>query len=192
MKSPSSSLRRAASKPESSRRPLSPQAARFQAGGTRPAARDSAPRAAHAAPTAPAAPRHRVRTLRIRTVLSFVPEGKRPGQVHYAIEGPVLLDPTQLSPALRELMFAVDFCEVEEPSASAAREAADQFLQSLGVSGDFQVENSLGHVDVGGRWIEYGGYQFPLRDRTSSDLWGQLVRADDDLWVRASVLVEEV
>lgn len=158
----------------------------------RPATRTPWSRASHGSPSAPAAPRQRLRTLRIRTALSFAPKDKRPGQVHYAIEGPVLFDPTLLDPTLRELMFAIDFCDVEEPNVATARQLANQLLESLGASSHFQIENALDHIDVGGRWIEFGGYQFPLRDSASSEPWGQLVRADDDLWIRASLVVEEV
>ena len=147
---------------------------------------------ARKSPTTGTVPRTRTRLLRARTVISFAPESYEPGQTGLQREVPVLLDPSQLGPGIRSLMFAVGHDRVAESSPEAARKLVCALLGQAGVGDSFLVENALEHVFIGNRWVPFGGFLFPLHDAASGEVWGQVVRADDDLWMRASVAVEEL
>ncbi len=182
-------LRRSA---PSSKRSL-PIEVRFRNAQRSPVARPrSAPQdVVRSAPTV-GVPRTLTHALRVRTILRISSREYAHGAAPRMFPEPFLMDVGGLGQDVRELVFAEHSGAYPDASEASARSAVDDYLRSVGCCSIFEAGSAMTHRTYGSIWIPGGGFVFALLRRGEDEPWGQLMRSDDDLWLRASLVVDEV
>ena len=133
--------------------------------------------------------------LRARTILAIASEDFQPPDAHKPFDEPFLVDLRTTDDEFREWLFAIQESDVASVDEASARGVAQKLFDKQGVGAIFETGKAAIHILVAGRWVEYGsGFVFPLLDLRVSptEPWGELLRSDDTLWLRASVVVEKV